>query len=176
MRHSFPFILVLALAASLPASAQPVPDDWPAATSGDVATVDAIVASVYDAISGPAGPRDWDRFRSLFHPGARLIPIARSGEYPTYFGVDEYVARAGASFSERAFFEKEIHRVTEEYGPLVHLFSTYESRDAADATEPFARGINSFQLMYDGTRWWVVNVFWLAESESSPIPARYLPE
>lgn len=176
MRHALPLLLVLTLVTALPASAQPVPDDWPAAASEDVATVDAIVASVYDAISGPAGPRDWDRFRSLFHPSARLIPIARGGEFPIFWGVDEYVERAGSSFMERAFFEKEIHRVAEEYGSLVHLFSTYESRDAADATEPFARGINSFQLMHDGTRWWVVNIFWQAESDDNPIPAEYLPE
>ncbi len=50
------------------------------ANPADVATMDAIVAAVYDVISGPAGKRDWDRFRSLFIPGARLIP---TGPRPT---------------------------------------------------------------------------------------------
>src|ERR1044072_469120 len=50
----------------------------PAADSKDVATMDAIVAAVYDVISGPAGQkRNWDRFRSLFVPGARLISTGR---------------------------------------------------------------------------------------------------
>ena len=47
--------------------------EWPVAKSDDVKSVDAIVAALYDVISGPAGkPRDWDRFRSLFAPDGRL--------------------------------------------------------------------------------------------------------
>ena len=58
-----------------PASAAP---QAPAADPKDVATMDAIVAALYDVISGPAGQkRNWDRFRSLFVPGARLIPTGR---------------------------------------------------------------------------------------------------
>jgi len=47
---------------------------WPAAKNpSDVDTVDHLLASLYDVISGPAGkPRDWDRFRSLFLPDGRL--------------------------------------------------------------------------------------------------------
>src|SRR5271169_2238910 len=39
----------------------------------DVKSRDAIVAALYDSISGPAGERDWERFRSLFIPEAQLI-------------------------------------------------------------------------------------------------------
>jgi len=49
--------------------------DWLAAKSrpGDVDTVDHLLVSLYDVISGAAGkPRDWDRFRSLFLPDGRL--------------------------------------------------------------------------------------------------------
>ncbi len=56
-----------------PGAAAP-PQAAPAANPADVATMDATVAALYDVISGPAGKRDWDRFRSLFIPGARLIP------------------------------------------------------------------------------------------------------
>ncbi len=48
-----------------------------AARPGDVDSIDHILAAVYDVISGPPGPRDWDRFRSLFYSGARLIPTRR---------------------------------------------------------------------------------------------------
>src|SRR5882762_1290326 len=47
------------------------------ANRADVESIDAIIAATYDVISGPAGKkRDWDRERSLFVPGARLIPTA----------------------------------------------------------------------------------------------------
>jgi len=49
-----------------------------AAKPDDVKSMDAILAAVYDTISGPAGGRDWDRLRSLFHADARLIPCVRA--------------------------------------------------------------------------------------------------
>ena len=36
------------------------------------------------------------------------------------------------------------------------------------------RGINSFQLLNDGKRWWVVTIFWLGETPDNPIPKQYL--
>lgn len=165
------------VAFAVTASAQPVSEDWPEAAPADVESVDAIVAAVYDVISGPAGPRDWDRFRSLFRPEAKLIPIASSegGVFPMYWSPGEYAERATGWFNQRGFFEVEINRVEERFGPLVHLFSTYESYDAADAPEPFSRGINSIQVMHDGNRWWVVNIHWQAETDALPIPEKYLP-
>ena len=51
---------------------------WPEADPADVESIDAIIAALYDVISGPIGEkRDWDRFRSLFVPDARLIPTGQ---------------------------------------------------------------------------------------------------
>ncbi len=50
------------------------------ANPADVASIDAIIGAAYDSISGPAGQkRDWDRERTLYYPGARLIPTAKPG-------------------------------------------------------------------------------------------------
>ncbi len=82
----------------------------------------------------------------------------------------------GASLEASGFFEREISRKTEAYGNIMHVFSTYESRRTADLSEkPFARGINSIQLLKDGNRWWVVSIFWDAERPGTEIPAQYLP-
>lgn len=153
--------------------------DVPEANPADVESVDAIIAAVYDVISGSAGEkRDWDRFRSLFQPEARLIPTGRSqdGSFGIRFWSPEtYIETAGSGLEAGGFFETEIHRVQEGYGQIVHLFSTYESRRKADDEEPFARGINSFQLVNDGSRWWVVNIFWQGETPANVIPDKYLP-
>jgi len=149
----------------------------PPANPADVATMDAIVASLYDVISGPPGARNWDRFRSLFVPGARLIP---TGARPTgevgsrVLTPDEYVQRSSPRLEKDGFFEREISRRLEKFGNIAHIFSTYESRHKADDAKPFARGINSIQLMNDGKRWWIVTVFWQAEDEKNPLPAEYL--
>jgi hypothetical protein len=90
--------------------------------------------------------------------------------------VDDYVNRAGARLEADGFFEVEIHREVEQYGNILHAFSTYESRRTADLTEkPFARGINSIQLLKDGNRWWVVSIFWDSERPGNEIPSKYLP-
>lgn len=149
----------------------------PAANPADVATMDSIVAALYDVISGPPAPRNWDRFRSLFVPGARLIPTGRrpTGEVGSrVLSPDEYIQRSAPLIEKNGFFEREISRRTERFGSIAHLFSTYESRHAKDEEKPFARGINSIQLMNDGKRWWIVTVFWQGEDDKNPLPPEYL--
>jgi len=141
---------------------------------GDVASLDAIMAAVYDAISGPAGEaRDWDRFRSLFMPGARLIPSginARGEVGARVLTPKDYVAQVGPALEEGGFFEVELGRRVERYGPVVHVLSAYASMRAEDDPEPFARGVNSFQLLDAGDRWYVVSIFWASETPGNPLP------
>ena len=129
-------------------------------------------------ISGPAGPRDWDRMRSLFVPDARLIAVGYPPNRPPILRsrtVEEYIQSGTPFFNQNGFFEREIARRMERFGGVVHAFSTYESRHAATDAVPFTRGINSIQLYFDGTRWWVVTVYWESERPGNPIPAEYLP-
>lgn len=173
-------VTVLALLGAVtatPAPAQQAPDR-PAARPEDVASPDAIVAAVYDVISGPAGQkRNWDRMRSLFAPGARLIPVGRNPDGRAtmrVLTVEEYIAAAGPRLEEMGFFERELGRVEERFGGVLHRFSAYDSRRSPDDPQPFARGVNSFQLMFDGARWWIVTIFWTPETADNPIPGRYL--
>ena len=145
----------------------------------DVASIDAIITAAYDGISGAAGKkRDWDRERSLYYPGARLIPTAKPGANddlaPQVLDVDGFIARVEPYFAEHGFFEKEIARRTEQFGRIAHAWSTYESRHDASDPEPFMRGINSIQLFHDGTRWWILNIYWQQESAEHPVPEKYL--
>ena len=150
----------------------------PAANPADVASMDSIIAAVYDTISGPAGKkRDWDRMRSLFAPGARLIPTGprQAGGYGSrVLTPDEYIERSSGFFEKEGFFEREVARRTETFGQIAHAFSTYESRHAPEDAKPIQRGINSIQLMNDGTRWWIVTIFWQGEDERTPVPEKYL--
>ena len=144
----------------------------------DVASIDAIITAAYDGISGPAGKkRDWDRERSLYYPGARLIPTAKPAENgdlaPQMLDVDGFIARVEPYFAEHGFYEKEIARRTEQFGHIAHVWSTYESRHNPDDPEPFTRGINSIQLFHDGSRWWIVTIYWQQENAAHPIPEKY---
>ena len=169
--------LAMAIAASF-AFRQDAPK--PAARPDDVKSMDAIVAAVYDVISGPAGQkRDWDRMRSLFVPGARLIPAVpgqSGGATARVLDIDGYIQRSGPVLERDGFFEREIARRMEAFGNIAHVFSTYESKHNKDDAKPFARGINSMQLLKDGDRWWFVTIFWDSEKPSNPIPSEYLPK
>ena len=155
------------------------PATIPKANPADVASIDAIITAAYDSISGPAGEkRNWDRERSLYYTGARLIPTAKPGEnddlVPQILDVDSFIARVEPYFAGQGFYEKEISRRTEQFGHIAHVWSTYESRHNADDPEPFMRGINSIQLFHDGSRWWIVTIYWQQESVVDPIPAKYV--
>jgi hypothetical protein len=183
----FAAALVLSLpavaSAQTPAIKPPSQDTSPrpAANPADVQSLDAILGALYDVISGPAGQkRDWDRFRSLFVPNARLIPTRSkqdgSGADVTMWSADDYATSVGPRLEQSGFFEKEIARKTETFGNVVHAFSTYESYRTPNDEKPFSRGINSIQLLKDGGRYWVVTIYWDSERAGNPIPEQYLPK
>ena len=93
----------------------------------------------------------------------------------TSLSVQEYIDRASVYFEKNGFSEKESFRRTEKWGNILQAFSTYESRHDAKDAAPFARGINSFQLFFDGTRWWILTIYWQEETPDNPLPAEFLP-
>jgi len=147
----------------------------PLVSAADTESIDSVVHAVYDVISGPAGTRDWARFKALFADGARLIPVRNTpqGGAPAPSTPDEYAERAGAGFAKNAFYESEVARKLEVFGNIAHAFSTYESR-RAPGEKPFARGINSFQLVKVGDAWKVMTILWDSERPTNPIPDKYL--
>lgn len=151
------------------------------ANPADVESIDAIIKATYDVISGPAGKkRDWDRERSLFVPGARLVPTATvPGKTdvdlaPLVLDVEGYIERVEPLFAKEDFYETEIVRRVEQFGQIAHVWSTYESRHDPGEPEPFMRGINSIQLFNDGKRWWILSIYWQHESKPHPLPQKYL--
>jgi len=147
----------------------------PLARPADTDSVDSVVRAVYNVISGPAGARDWARFRALFAEGGRLIAIRVTPEGPVanVMTTDDYAKRAGANMEKIAFYESELAHRVETFGNIAHVFSTYESR-RAPGEKPFARGINSFQLVKDGKGWKVMTILWDSEREGQAIPEKYL--
>lgn len=145
-----------------------------------VATLDSTLETLYGVISGEKGKaRDWELFRYLFHPEARLIPSSKDGmgKYQARFITpDGYIERSGNYLVENGFFEKEIHREVDRFGNITQVFSTYNAFHSEKDEKPFMRGINSIQLLYDGERWWILNVYWTQESPENPLPKQYLPK
>jgi len=151
----------------------------PAAAPADVSSPEAIVTALYSVISGDAGvKRDWKRFHSLFYPGARTIPTGMNPETKKagarIDSLEEYIRKNRSFLEDDGFHEVEVARRMERFGNIAHVLSTYESRHKLSDPKPFMRGINSIQLLNDGSRWWILSVAWSQETPDHPIPAKYL--
>lgn len=143
----------------------------------DVVTLDGIIKAFYETISGPKGqPRQWARDRTLYIPEVRFVSMSvRDGKpHAEIMDHQTYVDRTDGFFMREGFFEREIHRVTQSFGNVTHVFSTYESRQTSEGPI-IGRGINSIQLFNDGKRWWIISAAWDDERPDNPIPQAFLP-
>jgi hypothetical protein len=142
-------------------------------------TIDSTIDAFYKVISGEKGEaRDWDLMRYLYHPNARLVATGKNKQgkmKATYITPQTYVENSGKWLVENGFIEEEMHRKVDVFGNIAQVFSSYQCFKSKSDTEPFMRGINGIQLLNVGDRWRIVNVFWMQESEDSPIPKEYLP-
>ena len=156
-----------------------------AAPSGTNATVDTVIAALYQSVShGNDAEPNWVLMREVFLPVGQLIPPKRPNEDRfTVLDVDGFQDRvrkgsaaAKAKGDPTSFFEKEVSRQTDCFGNVCQIFSTYEARrDPADA-KPFVSGINSIQLVRDETGWHIASVVWDVERPDDPIPSQYAPK
>ena len=181
-RTLFCVSLLLASVLAAQTAKPPVAPGRAPTAAGDHATVDSAIAALYDSVShGPDAEPDWKRMRNLFLPVGMLIPPkpARDDIF-TVLDVDGFqervqkgAAAAKARGESTAFFEKEVARRTDCFGNVCQAFSTYEARRSPTDEKPFARGINSIQLVRDDTGWHVASVVWDTERPDNPIPPAY---
>ena len=143
-------------------------------SDADVSTIDGIITAMYECISGPKGtPGQWERDRKLHHPRALLIPAKQAPGRPAagVMNFDEFVASRGPFVEENDFYEVEIGRQEFRFGVIAHVLSAYEARTApAPGGKLLGRGVNSIQLMDDGSRWWILSTVWDNEREGVTLP------
>jgi len=129
----------------------------------DVASPEAVVTAVYDVLSGRAGEeRDWDRWRALYAPDARLIPIEIQTEgipAPRVLSPEQYIESRKALLRDGDFYEWETEREELRSGSIAHVWSVYVAARTPGG-EPIRQGANSIQLWNDGSRWWILSVVW----------------
>lgn len=81
----------------------------PAPRPDDVKSLDAIISAAYAVISGPAGTRDWDRFRSIFLPQARFTEVGKAPDGSTIiisWNVDEFIRERRYGFRQGCLLRK----------------------------------------------------------------------
>jgi hypothetical protein len=160
---------------SIPPGVHDLASQVPSPQAEDVKSMDGMLRAIYDVISGPAGDRDWNRFRSLFVPQARFTQTKKTadgGVIVNLLSVDDFVMVAGDVFKKEPFYENAMVNRAQTYGNVAQVFSSYESR-RAPTEKPFERGINSIQLLNDGKRWWVLSILWDEERPDNPLPREF---
>jgi hypothetical protein len=143
----------------------------------NVSTLNGIIKAYYDVVTVKKGEKASYERDSLIHwPGVSVGTAGiNKNSKPTfhYMSLKEYHRLADPALEKYGFYEKEISRKVEKFGSIYHVWSTYESRN--ESTGPIIeRGINSIELFYDGTRFWVLGWFYDGERKDNPIPAKYL--
>jgi len=143
----------------------------------DVSSIDSIIKAFYATITGPKGqPRQWSRDRTLYTPDVRFVSLSeQDGKIRSVISThQQFVNSTNESFVGGGFTEREINRVVRRFGNIAHIFSTYEFTNDAGTDE--GRGINSIELFWDGTRWWISAASWDDERPNNPIPKEHLPK
>lgn len=131
----------------------------------DVSSIDGIIRAYYEIVSGPAREApDAERDRSLHHPEAWVAIAGANPEgEPTVnvITLDEY--HGTNQPRQQGFWEWETDRVVSRSGNMAHVWSSYASA-RTEGGEPFARGVNSITLFFDGARWWIMG--WMFDSSA----------
>ena len=166
-RFTFLFLSGLCVSTNLFAQTHPIPKD--------VETLDGIIEAYYEIVSGPAGSyMDKERDLAIHIPDAPVIILSENDKGDLVINrmtIADFHNRPGPR--ETGFYEVEIHRETQQYGAMTHIWSTYEWR-TTEYGPVGGQGINSIQLYYDGNRWWISSEIY--DTRNKPIPEKYMPK
>jgi len=150
-----------------------------AAKPGDV-TLESIVKADYESISGGVGvPRQWGRDLSLYDPHAWTVALStdpKTGAITTWsFNEQEYADASDADFVREGYTERELGHIIHRYGNVATVLSSYEGKSSLTG-KVSSRGVNIYQLYFDGKRWWILSIVWDEERPGNPIPPELLPK
>jgi len=152
------WLLLLALA--LPACTS-APNATKAAPGSDEFAIESTVLAVCNVISGPAGRRDWNRFKELFVPGGHIVSY-RDG-VASLLTPDEYATKMKPYYDANGFFDWPVATRVERFRDIAHVTSRYEVRRATTDAAPFERGVTHVELVRGGDRWLIASIVWQPE-------------
>jgi hypothetical protein len=143
----------------------------------EVSTLDGIIKAYYDVVTVKKGEKVSYTRDSLLHVPNALVGIAQKGKDGKVtlklVTLKQFHQNYDANLEKDGFYEKEISRKVENFGAIYHVWSTYETRNLADGPV-IERGINSIELYFDGTRFWILSWIFDNESKEQQIPEKYL--
>jgi hypothetical protein len=144
----------------------------------DVSSIDGIVKAYYEVISGPAEKeREWGRDATLYVPGIRFI-VFSEGKYgetvARSLSHQEFVNDSDPAMKGKAFYEREVHRITHRIGNVAHVMSTAEQQFEPGGPVK-GQSVDSLEMYWDGARWWIASANIWELKPGQPLPKEFLP-
>lgn len=129
-----------------------------------LSTPEGVVECLYAAISFERGQNpNYSLVYTLFHPNAHITPPATdTGGSLKALSVAEFIEHFDGRIQDiiaTGGREEQTSARTETFHRVAHVFSAYRFM-LLGKDEPIARGINSFQLVYENGRWWILSLTW----------------
>lgn len=138
-----------------------------------VSSIDGIVNEVLETISGDSTvTRDVEKLRMLFAPDAtlRVLAVAPDGSRQLRtFNLEEFARIVRDFYSGTNFYEYGLNKTVDEYNGIAQVFQGYE----VDGPRGKEQGINSYQLYFDGERWWITSILWVSDRNGEELPEEY---
>lgn len=172
-------VVVIGLATAALSAQGPAPKDPPKPPSGlttstglkelvradlslaEAGTPEALTASLYAFISGPAGQkRDIERIRALFHLSCRIVMAGKHPQTGPFFrpaDLEAFLGWAIPQWEKTGILEQGGTPSVQRWEGMAQVWSPYTLRSAADGPVTF-RGVNALQCAFDGKRWWITHL------------------
>jgi len=125
-------------------------------------------SKLYKIVSTTRQSRDWESERALYHPDARLVRTGMNEDgsaFAKVMSLDEYINNADALLANVEFSEVEAKHEARIFGNVAQVASVYESTFKTETEEIHGRGVNFFNLIYDGSTWLIMSIVWDNERE-----------
>jgi hypothetical protein len=145
--------------------------DDSAHSASDETAIDRLLQELYEVISFvEGGEPDWQRMATLFSPHARITRITpEATDYYDLRGFQDMAKEMLELGIFTSFHERELVRSQRIFGGFAHVLSAYETKQGESAKEPFARGVNSLQLIREPDGWRVLSLLWDEEGPDMPL-------
>ena len=138
-------------------------------------SIESVVNTSLACISGDQGvPRNFELFKTLYHKDAKLCFIQKgdSGKEMGALTIDKFTEVSAQSYEAYGFYEAAIKNTIDSFGSIANVFQSYEA--SVPLKDYKIRGINSYQLVFEKGRWWIINEIYDEEKGDLLIPEKYL--
>ena len=138
-----------------------------------------VLVELYDAFGFESGQEpDWAAQRRLALEGAAFVPSLRPGRVPVATGIEPFFADFRAfvqsePWASTGFKERIVGVQIERFGALAHAFVAFEGYVPGE-DEATTRGLDSLQLVHDGSGWKVTAFATQFERDDLALPERFV--